>query len=329
MPAPSREDARLLRFEPATRRVSHHGIRDLPGLLRSGDVLVVNESRVLPARLRLVKSGTGGLVEALVLSGWAPPGEWTALLNGAAVRPGVRLAPEAAPDVPVFEVGERLAGGGWRMAVVGGASPLETFGTMPLPPYIERTADPDLAKLDRERYQTVFARDPGSIAAPTAGLHLTDGLLAALAGGGVQVARVTLHVGPGTFRPVTAAKLEDHRMDPEPFVVPAAASVLIEAALREGRRIVAVGTTCTRTLESVGPEGFTGAAVSGSTGLFITPGYRFRVVGGLLTNFHLPRSTPYALVAALIGLDGVRSSYTEAVRERYRFLSYGDAMLIA
>lgn len=308
--------------------MSHHGIPDLPALLRPGDVLVINESKVLPARLRLVKEGTGGVVEALVLSGWAPGSAWTALLHGAAVRPGTRLCPEAAPGTPVFEIGERDAGT-WRLTPIGATPPLEAFGIMPLPPYIERTSDPAMRTLDRERYQTVFAREPGSIAAPTAGLHLTDGLLAALSGRGIGIARITLHVGPGTFRPVTAPVLEAHRMHPEPYAVPAEASAVIAAAIADRRRIVAVGTTCTRTLEAVGPEGFGHGRLEGATGLFITPGFRFRVVGGLLTNFHLPRSTPYALVAALIGLPAVRSSYTEAVRARYRFLSYGDAMLIA
>ncbi len=329
MPAERRDAARLLRVHPSDGAVSHHGIGDLPGLLLPGDVLVINDSRVLPARLRLVKLGSGGVVEALVVSGWDGRGVWHALLSGAAVRPGVRLAAESAPGVPVFEVGERASGGGWKLALIGSTSPLETFGIMPLPPYIERSASADLHALDRERYQTVYARESGSIAAPTAGLHFTDALLTAVAARGVEIVRITLHVGPGTFRPVTAPVLEEHRMDPEPYTVSGAAATALDRALRDRRRIIAVGTTCTRTLEAIGPAGFSAGGVSGATALFITPGRRFEVISGLLTNFHLPRSTPYALAAAFAGLDRLRSAYTEAVRERYRFLSYGDAMLIA
>ncbi len=316
-----------MRLDRTTGAFAHHGIGDLPALLAAGDVLVINDSRVLPARLRLVKHGSGGAVEALIVSGWAGVGPWHGLLSGAAVRPGVRLAAGAAPTVPLFEVGERAAGGGWMLVPLGGSSPLDAFGIMPLPPYIDRPSD-ELHALDRERYQTVYARDPGSIAAPTAGLHFTDDLLRVLGDRGIEVVRLTLHVGPGTFRPVTAAKLEDHRMDPEPYVVSAESSARIASALAAGRRIVAVGTTCTRTLEAIGPAGFGAGAIAGSTALFITPGFDFRVIAGLLTNFHLPRSTPYALAAAFGGLDRLHSAYTEAVRARYRFLSYGDAMLI-
>ena len=334
-PADSRDGSRLLVVDRAAGTVHPAMFADLPALLRRGDCLVVNDSRVVPARLRLVKVPTLGAVEVLLL-GPAGPDRWEAFLTPASrVRPGLHLAPAAEPGRAILEVESRASSGRWTLreipsdageAVPGGL--LAAFGEMPLPPYIRRNGDDRLRALDRERYQTVYARVPGSVAAPTAGLHFTEEVLERMADLGIGVVRVLLHVGPGTFRPVTAERLEDHRMDAENFEVGAEARAGLAAALREGRRIVAVGTTSVRVLESLGPEGLAGEGeVRGETSIFIRPGYAFRVVGALVTNFHLPKSTPLALASAFAGLPLIRRAYAEAVASRFRFLSYGDAML--
>jgi len=304
----------------------HRTVRDLPRLLRPGDLLVVNDTRVIPARLFGRRAGaageTGGKIEIL-LTARAGEREWDALVKpGRRARPGTVIALE---EGLTAEVIEKDPAGRHRLRF---SEPieghLERIGHVPLPPYIER---PDEAA-DRERYQTVWARHPGAIAAPTAGLHFSEELLAELAAAGVERAAVTLHVGIGTFKPVTVDDVADHRMESERWEVPATTAEAIARTRSNGGRIVAVGTTVVRTLESAALAG--GGEVlpgSGSTDLFITPGFRFRAVDLLLTNFHLPRSTLLMLVSAFAGRERVLAAYAEAVREGYRFYSYGDAML--
>jgi S-adenosylmethionine:tRNA ribosyltransferase-isomerase len=222
---------------------------------------------------------------------------------------------------------EGLPGGG-RIVYIESEQPveqaLEAHGQIPLPPYIDRTEEP----MDRERYQTVYARDPGSVAAPTAGLHFTSALMESLELRGVQIARISLHVGPGTFRPVSTHSIDQHRLDPETWEIPVAAADAIRATRGRGGRVWAVGTTVVRTLETAAREDGTAPQGEGSTGLFITPGFRFRVVDALITNFHLPRSTLLMLVAAFVGYEATMRAYDHAVRSGYRFYSYGDAMAV-
>ena len=319
-PLPERDASRLLVLPREQGEPQHRMMRELPALLRAGDVLVVNDARVIPARLRGRKEGTGGKVEVLLVE---PLGgaDWLALAQSSKpLRPGAGIEAHGARLTVVEARGEgeivvRLPLDGdalWRY--------LDEAGEMPLPPYIERPARAE----DRERYQTIFARERGAVAAPTAGLHFTPRLLEELRGKGVQVAKVTLHVGPGTFLPVRARRVEDHRMLRERYHVPAAA---VDAVASARGRVIAVGTTALRTLEAA-HDGEALHEGPGSTDLFITPGYRFRAVQGLLTNFHLPRSTLLMLVSAFAGLPRIQAAYREAVARRYRFFSYGDAMLI-
>ncbi|HZR10395.1 MAG TPA: tRNA preQ1(34) S-adenosylmethionine ribosyltransferase-isomerase QueA [Myxococcales bacterium] len=315
-PLPERDASRLLVLPRRSGPVRHAMVRDLPALLRAGDVLVVNDARVIPARLHGHKEGSGGKVELLLVEPLAG-GDWLALGQASKpLRQGARVTVmgSAIEIVQVREDGEMVV----RLPVEGDAlwSFLDRAGEVPLPPYIRRPP----VETDRERYQTVFARERGAVAAPTAGLHFTPALIEALAGRGVEVARITLHVGPGTFLPVRARRVEDHRMHRERYFVPEEAA---QAVARAGR-VVAVGTTALRTLEASG-----GKAGPGATDLFIAPGYEFRIVDALFTNFHLPKSTLLMLVAAFAGLDRIRDAYREAIAQRYRFFSYGDAMLIA
>jgi S-adenosylmethionine:tRNA ribosyltransferase-isomerase len=301
----------------------HRRVRDLPALLRAGDLLVVNDTRVLPARLFGRRTPGGGRVELLLAERHGEV-EWDVLLKpGRRARPGTRL--DIGDDFEA-EVVARGDDGRFRVRFSSPVEPhLDRLGHVPLPPYIHR---PDEAA-DRERYQTVFAREPGAIAAPTAGLHFDDALLAALDEGGVERATVTLHVGLGTFKPVVAELVHEHRMDAERYVVPPATARAIARARAEGRRIVAVGTTVVRTLESVAAahDGEVPAG-AGTTAIFIYPGHRFRVVDALLTNFHLPCSTLLMLVSAFAGRERVLGAYREAIERGYRFYSYGDAMLV-
>ncbi len=303
--------------------------RNLPDHLRQGDCLVVNDSRVLPARLigRRLAQGSrqaGGTVEILVIEPSQPGrGKWKAL-----VRPGRRLPAGARVDVDGQEirVAEVLPDGMRTVEFAGlGDGHVEQFlakqGRMPLPPYIRRDDDTS----DRERYQTIFASSPGSVATPTAGLHFDESLVRAVQERGACFAAITLHVGVGTFRPVTTERLENHRMYAERFEISRAAS----DAVRSARRTVAVGTTAVRTLETAARRGRgTVSPMAGSTDLFIVPGFRFRAVDALLTNFHLPRSTLLMLVAAFAGRELVLEAYAHAARQGYRFYSYGDCMLI-
>jgi S-adenosylmethionine:tRNA ribosyltransferase-isomerase len=311
--------------------IEHRAVRDLAALIPEGAVVVVNDTRVVPARLFGHKEGSGGRVEVLLVerlgAGGERPGErWRAMARAARpLRPGtvVRLgslgarveAPSDAAGLVTLDV--------WSEDDEDVAQVLEREGRVPLPPYLEREDDLD----DRSRYQTVYARVPGAVAAPTAGLHLSDELLHELRRRG-EVVAVTLHVGPGTFRPITAGDLDDHVMHAERFEVPGDSARAITAARARGRAIVAVGTTVVRALESAVDESGELQATAGETRLLIQPGYRFRSVDALLTNFHLPRSTLLALVYAFGGIDRVRAAYREAVAAGYRFYSYGDAMYL-
>jgi len=332
-PTEKRDESRLLCVSPGEGPFEHRRFSELPELLARGDLLVLNESRVLPVRL-WGRKPTGAACEIVLLQrlGEEDPPRWEAL-----VRPGSKLGVGrrvvVAPGELEFEVEAVLPGGTRKLRVESPyalETALERFGQVPLPPYLEREEEP----VDRIRYQTVFARVPGSAAAPTAGLHFTPELLERIEAMGVQIARVLLHVGIGTFRPVEAERIEDHSMHREFWQVPPGAAQAISDVRNRGGRIWAVGTTVVRTLEAWAasweggpPEGFW-APGQGETQLFIRPGYRFRVVEGLLTNFHLPRSTLLMLVCALAGPDRILPAYEVAVHEGYRFFSYGDAMAV-
>lgn len=325
-PARHRDESRLLVL-PGTAEVQHHSFGHLVQLIEPGDVLVVNESRVLPARL-LGHKPTGAPAEILLLrptDADEDPYLWEAL-----VRPGGKLKPGreviVADDLTV-EILDSAPGGGRVVRLVTDHTveeALERHGHVPLPPYLGRDEEP----LDRERYQTVYAKEPGSVAAPTAGLHFTPEILAALDAKGVKRATVTLHVGIGTFRPVEADDLAHHEMHEECYHVPTATADVVNATRAEGGRVWAVGTTTLRTLES--SVDLTGQVMAGarSTDLFVHPPYDFAVVDCLLTNFHLPRSSLLMLVAAFAGYDRAMAAYDEAVRAEYRFYSYGDAMAV-
>jgi S-adenosylmethionine:tRNA ribosyltransferase-isomerase len=313
VPAEPRDSARLLVDRGASEPPDHLRVADLPSLVRPGDLLVVNETRVLPARLRLQKA-TGGAVEVLLLEPEAgSPTTWTAL-----VRPSRKVAPGtvlvAGPDLSV-EVGERLEGGQRlvRLACDDVAAALDRHGEVPLPPYLtEGVSDP-------ARYQTVYARTPGSVAAPTAGLHLTPAVLERCEAAGATIARLDLTVGLGTFKPVTAERIEDHEVHEEPYAVPAETMAACEAA----ERVVAIGTTTVRALETAAATG----ELSGRSRLLIHGDHPWRVVDALLTNFHLPGSTLLLLVESLIG-PRWRDLYAQALADGYRFLSFGDAMFL-
>lgn len=321
-PVSPRDHARLLvvprKAEPAFQ---HARMKDLPNLLRSGDVVVLNDTKVIPARLHGTKRSTGGKIEALLVRPLEEK-RWEVLLKGHAdVGQVLQFQDEATAEV-LERSQERTV---LRIDTQGSIKDLlEKIGEVPLPPYITRQAD----VRDKEAYQTVFARSEGAIAAPTAGLHFTDRLLAALKQKGIQLATVTLHVGPGTFRPVTVDRIEDHHMSAEWFDVSEETAKHLNAAKAEGRRVVAVGTTSVRTLESAVDQAGKIRPGQGETSLFITPGFRFTMVDALLTNFHLPRTTLLMLVSAFGGHEQLRAAYAEAITTRYRFYSYGDAMLI-
>jgi len=329
-PADRREEARLLVVEREGGRLHDARIPDLATWLRPGDALALNETRVRPARLAL-RRPTGGTVELLLVrperDPAAPAAErWRALARPAKrAAPGTRLVVDGGDleleVVATGEAGERVV----EVRAGNLAATLSARGVVPLPPYIHRPAD----AADRERYQTVYARVDGAVAAPTAGLHFTPALLADLETRGIALARLTLHVGPGTFRPVSAPDPSRHRMDEEWYEVPEAAAATLNAARGRGGRVVAVGTTAVRALESAcDAHGGRLAAATGWTRKYILPPYRFQAVDALLTNFHLPRTTLLLLVAAFAGEELTRRAYAHAIAERYRFYSYGDAMLV-
>ncbi len=320
-PAPVRDRARLMVLDRLTGAVRHRIFTDIDGLLRPGDVLVLNDTRVFPCRLLGSKAG-GGKAELFLLEETGL-NRWRALVRGGVDR-GKRVALTGGIDAEVVDVDND----GVRTVLFRGVadirSALTEIGRTPLPPYIRREAGAE----DRERYQTVYASQEGAVAAPTAGLHFTDGLLAALRAKGVEIVTVTLHVGPGTFQPVKSEIISSHRMHPERYAVPPASADAINRAGTEGRRIIAVGTTSVRTLETAADGDGVVRPGEGTSTLFVHPGYRFRVIDGMITNFHLPKSTLLMLVAAFAGRDQVLSAYRTAVKEQYRFYSYGDAMFI-
>jgi S-adenosylmethionine:tRNA ribosyltransferase-isomerase len=361
-PAPDRGASRLLVLDRDRGSLRHTHVRALPDLLRAGDLLVVNDTRVFPARLLGRRVPSGGAVECLLirsLSGAeqveirsrAGPDQvairsqsdadqvdvrsrsdalWEALVHpGQKLKPGARVVFEGIHTLhgEVLErrfFGRRLV----RLWTEDGTTvdaAVDAIGHVPLPPYIKRDDRLD----DRDRYQTVFAQARGSIAAPTAGLHFNQPLVAALAARGVETTAITLHVGYGTFQPVRVDRVEDHRLEPERYRISAAAAAAIARARDGGHRVIAVGTTTTRTLEAdaIAHDGGI-LAGEGATDLFIYPGFEFRIVSGLLTNFHLPRSSLLMLVSAFAGRDAIMAAYDAAIAERYRFYSYGDAMLI-
>ena len=320
-PSPARSGSRLLHLVGGTGALADRQFVDLPALLRAGDLLVFNDTRVIPARLHGIKRASGGKVEVMLERLTGPR---TALVQLRASKPS---RPGAVIDLGLADTATVVAREDdfWRVEFSSDAHEIfERLGEMPLPPYVERAAE----AADRERYQTVYAREPGAVAAPTAGLHFDDELLQACRAAEVEFAYVTLHVGAGTFQPVRVDDIAQHRMHAELCVVPQATCAAVAAAQARGGRVIAVGTTAVRALESA-------AAATGSpepyvdeTRLFITPGKRFNVIDAMVTNFHLPESTLLMLVSAFAGREHVLAAYRHAVAHNYRFFSYGDAMFI-
>ena len=329
-PPVERGTSRLLVLDRASGAVTHARVCDLLRWLRAGDVLVLNDTKVFPARLLGTREPGGGAVQCLLVS-QVDEARWEALVHpGQRLKPGRRVRFERGGHVLHGEVLEQRFFGR-RLVRLWSDEPrpvtdvIDAIGHVPLPPYIKR---PDLDS-DRERYQTVFARERGSVAAPTAGLHFTEAMLREIAAAGVEPVRITLHVGYGTFKPVRVADVEAHTVDPERWTIDVDAAGRLNAALDARRRIVAVGTTTTRALETAAALGDGHIAPGqGESSLFIYPGHRFRAIGGLMTNFHLPESSLLMLVSAFGGRERVLAAYAEGVRERYRFYSYGDAMLL-
>jgi S-adenosylmethionine:tRNA ribosyltransferase-isomerase len=327
-----RGSSRLLVLHRQSGAIEHASVADLPGLLNPGDLMVVNDSRVFAARLLGHRVPSGGAVECLLVRrAGNEPGVWEALMHpGQKLKPGGRVRFEGAAGAITGEILDRHFFGRRtiRLRAENGGDLddlIDALGHMPLPPYISR---PD-NDADRERYQTVFARVRGSIAAPTAGLHFTPELLSSLDAKGIERAAITLHVGYGTFKPVRSEQVESHTVDPEHYEIAPSAAHAITRAMRETRRVLVVGTTTTRALEDAAARGAGHiAAGAAEATTFIYPGFKFRVADALMTNFHLPKSSLLMLVSALAGREQVLAAYREAVAHRYRFYSYGDAMLV-
>lgn len=329
VPQERRDASRLLVLDRTSGAIEHRIFSELPGLLDPGDLLVLNDARVIPARL-FARKPTGGRVELLLVERIDEQERRFRALIGAsrAPKPGAILLAEGGLRIEVaarsgdsYEV--RLLGAGGSIEEI-----LDAFGRMPLPPYVRRDPDDGLEPLDRERYQTVYARNPGAVAAPTAGLHFSEALLDRIRARGVRLATVTLHVGPGSFLPVRVERVEEHRMHGESYELPEETAEAIAETRGRGGRVVAVGTTVVRTLEACALPGGLVRSGTGRCDLFIYPGFRFQVVDALVTNFHLPRSTLLMLVCAFAGRERVLAAYREAIGRRYRFYSYGDAMLV-
>jgi S-adenosylmethionine:tRNA ribosyltransferase-isomerase len=320
-PVIPRDHARLLVLDRATQQLTHRHVAELPALLEPGDLLVVNDTKVMAARVSGVKKPNGTPVEVLFVKDLGQ-GRWEIMVKGSfCVGQVVEFAQQSrATIVKRDSTGTEV--------VVDSPVPMtqlfQARGVMPLPPYMKRAATQE----DHRWYQTVFAKHEGAIAAPTAGLHFTEELFARLREAAIKVATVTLHVGPGTFKPVMTERVEDHQMGAETFTISNETVKAIQETKRTGGRIVAVGTTVVRTLETVTNEKGEMVPMTGESRLFITPGFQFKVVDALMTNFHLPRTTLLMLVSAFAGIEPIRRAYEEAVKERYRFYSYGDAMLI-
>jgi S-adenosylmethionine:tRNA ribosyltransferase-isomerase len=318
-PLPERGASRLLALDGATGALRDLRFSDLASLLQPGDALVLNDTRVLPARL-VGRKPSGGACELLLERGLGG----RRILAQARASKGLRLGSRIELPAGASATAVARRGDLYELELDREALPyFEAHGSVPLPPYVARAAEP----ADRERYQTVYADRPGAVAAPTAGLHFDRTMLAALAGQGTTIARITLHVGAGTFMPMRADPIEAHRMHSERLRVPAAAVAAVEAARAAGRRVVAVGTTVVRALEAAAADGAL-QPFEGETDIYIRPGHRFRIVDALLTNFHLPESTLLVLVAAFAGRERVLAAYHHAIAGRYRFFSYGDAMFV-
>jgi len=326
-PSERRDAARMMCLKRKTGEISHAGVRDLPGLLNPGDALVLNNTRVIPARTHGHKP-SGGAVECLFIEpveGTAR--EWLVMMkSGRRPKPGTRI--EISPDL-TLEVLDNRTDGLNRVRAEGTVPVLESLeavGEPPLPPYIHREK---LCEDDPERYQTVYAREPGAVAAPTAGLHFTPELLDQIRAGGVEIVELTLHVGPGTFRPVKTDTVEAHTMDEERYELGEAAAAALNRTRDRGGRIVAVGSTSIRTLETVVDENGRFQAARGRSGIYIYPPFHFRAVDAALTNFHLPRSTLLMMFSAFTTREFLLAAYREAVAKQYRFFSYGDCMFLS
>ncbi len=330
-PTEMRGASRLLVMDRATGKVCDRHFADILEYVAAGDCLILNNTKVLPARF-FAHRPTGAKLEGLFL-GERPDGLWEVMVKGAGkIKTGqeIVLRDKAGTDWRRVRAVARISEGRWLLDVgttQTAGEILEKIGFAPLPPYIKRSDDNQLAKVDLQRYQTVYAQRSGAVAAPTAGLHFTKELLEQSEDKGVRLAYVTLHVGAGTFAPIKAEQLADHKMHTETFSISQDDADVINDTKDKGGRIIAVGTTSVRTLETIWGDGKV-AAAEGSTDLFITPGYKFKIVDAMITNFHLPRSTLLALVCAFAGLENVLAVYRHAIDERYRFYSYGDAMLI-
>lgn len=322
-PLKERDSSRLMVLGKDDGSICHRHFYDIKDMLNDGDALILNDTRVLPARLYGVKEDTGGTIEFLLLNKRSLD-EWEVILKpGRRAKPGARFVfgdgKLRAEIIDVINDGNRLVKFEYDGVF---ENILDELGQMPLPPYITKKLE------DKERYQTVFARHNGSAAAPTAGLHFTPELLGELEKKGVNIGYITLHVGLGTFRPVKADEIADHKMHSEFYVLPEETAELINRTKASGGRVISVGTTATRTLETAGLSGLPLEAKTGWTDIFIYPGKKFNVIDALITNFHLPESTLIMLVSALAGRENVLKAYNEAVKERYRFFSFGDAMFI-
>lgn len=334
LPCEKRDESRLMVLHKNNGAIEHKKFFELTEYLKPGDVIVLNNTKVIPARL-FGKKTTGGRVEILLIQSPTPhiphPTSqlWSCLISQArGLKRGSEIAFEHGLRARVVK---KLAEGEWIVELYADIEidkAIEHVGRMPLPPYIKRHMEEPLALLDRERYQTVFAKEKGAIAAPTAGLHFTPELLKTILNLGVEIVYITLHTGLGTFKPVKTEDITMHKMEPEYYNVEPAAFEAVKKAKKEKRRIIAVGSTATRALETMVKHGWEKPSLSGATDLFIYPGYRLNAVDAMITNFHLPKSTLLMLVAAFAGRDFIMTAYEEAVRLGYRFFSYGDAMLI-
>jgi S-adenosylmethionine:tRNA ribosyltransferase-isomerase len=359
-PLADRDAARLLVMDRAAKSWRDAQVRDLPSFLRAGDLLILNNTRVIPARLRALRDSSGGKVELLLVPGAPPAGSptdrggrdarapYVSVTKRVLIKSGGKLLLGESftlIDGPKVILRERMREAGdiveFLCTEVEFDAYVNAHGEVPLPPYIRRAAGPS-SLADKERYQTVFAREPGAVAAPTAGLHFTERVFAGLAEKGIECRYLTLHVGPGTFRPVKTDAVEEHFVDPEPYIIPAETVAAIKRAKMEGRRVIPVGTTSLRALEGAlaplakdGWDGVRDEDLKSSTGIFIYPPYRFAVADALLTNFHIPKSSLLMLVCAIAapqstdGIAFIQQAYEHAVKSGYRFYSYGDACLIA
>jgi S-adenosylmethionine:tRNA ribosyltransferase-isomerase len=339
-PADKRDGSRLLTLDRQTGLTQHQSFVDLPNLLRPGDLLVFNDSRVIPARLRARKPASGGNVEILLAEETSPLEWWVMLKPGKRVRAGtiIEFIDHQKQPTPLQATILQKSDSGLCLVRFHGTNNLlqdiDRIGGVPLPPYIERKPEPSSLLQDKERYQTIYARHPGSVAAPTAGLHFTPTLLDAISCRGAECCHVTLHVGLGTFAPIKCSSVQDHRMHSERFSVSTTTANTIQQAIQEKRRIISVGTTTVRVLEHLAQEHGTIPAGSGSTSIFLYPPAPFRIVNALITNFHLPKSSLLMLVSAFASPEGTQGrnlileTYRLAVQNQYRFFSYGDAMFI-